>query len=140
MTLEAETLRPVVGDADQLTQVFTNLVKNGLEAASVSESLPRVSVVLRSRGANEVSVVVRDNGPGVDPHVRERVFEPSVSTKRDGAGLGLAIVQTIVHEHGGEVRLLPDEGNGAAFEVMLPRDGPPLLTRPPAITDEFDAP
>jgi nitrogen fixation/metabolism regulation signal transduction histidine kinase len=134
VTVDAAPCEPIIADADQLTQVFTNLVKNGLEAASTG--LPRVDLELRPLGLREVRVVVRDNGRGVEPSIRDRLFEPSLTTKRDGAGIGLTIVQTIVHEHGGEVRLLPDDGRGAAFEVVLPREGPPVLTRAPAVTND----
>jgi len=138
VTVDATPCSPIVGDTDQLTQVFTNLVKNGLEAAAPGPA--RVDVALRPLGDGEVRVVVRDHGRGVEPSIRDRLFEPSLTTKHDGAGIGLTIVQTIVHEHGGEVRLLPDDGTGAAFEVLLPKDGPPLLARAPAVTKEPDAP
>jgi len=124
----------LVADANQLNQVFTNLVQNGIESAKAAGELPRVTLRLSSRGADEVCVRVEDNGPGVEPTIRARLFDPYVTTKREGTGLGLAIVQTIVHEHGGEVRLVDDEPTGAAFEVLLPLEGPAPLAEPPAIT------
>jgi signal transduction histidine kinase len=112
------------------------LVKNGIEAAEGSGVRPTISMTVETTSEADVRVLVSDNGPGLDPSVRERLFEPSVSTKRDGSGLGLAIVQTIVHEHGGEVHLREDGPSGATFEVTLPLDGPPQVER--MTTPTFD--
>jgi signal transduction histidine kinase len=133
-------LPKVFADADQLTQVLTNLVKNGIEAAALVRDHPRVTIAIRRASSEEVVIEVSDNGPGVDPAVRERLFEPYATTKQEGTGLGLAIVQTIVHEHGGEVRCRDGEEQGAVFEVVLPIEGPPPLEKAPAITVDPDAP
>lgn len=140
VSLDVAKVPAILADADQLTQVFTNLIQNGIEAARDSNSVPHVVLSLHRSGDHDVRVLVRDNGPGVEPSIRDRLFEPYVTTKHDGTGLGLAIVQTIVHEHGGEVRLLDDTGTGAAFEVLLPIDGPSPLPKAPAITVDPDAP
>jgi len=84
----------------------------------------------------EVRIEVQDNGPGIDPSVRDRLFEPYISTKPEGTGLGLAIVQTVLHEHGAEIGFRDGDGGGTIFEVVLPIDGPPLLTKAPNITGE----
>jgi signal transduction histidine kinase len=132
--LLAEPLPPIMADQDQLVQVLTNLIQNGIEAASGVQERPLVTVTLRRGSGREVVVAVRDNGPGIDSSVRERLFEPYVTTKPEGTGLGLAIVQSIVHEHGGEIRCADAAGVGALFELVLPVDGPPLLEKAPAIT------
>ena len=137
VSLHADALPPVLADADQLVQVLTNLVQNGLEAAVTTRDDPEVTVTLKARGDSEIVLVVQDNGPGVSPEVAQRLFEPYVSTKPEGTGLGLAIVQTILHEHGGDIRQLPDASPGACFEVTLPVDGPPLLQIPPDATGEL---
>jgi signal transduction histidine kinase len=129
--LEVDALAPVLADHDQLVQVLTNLVQNGIEAAAAAGVQPLVRIRIASASATEVRIEVRDNGPGIDPAVRERLFEPYVTTKREGTGLGLAIVQTIVHEHGGELSADDAPGGGARFEVVLPLDGPPLLEKAP---------
>ena len=136
VVLEAQGPVSIVADGAQLTQVLTNLVQNGLDAATIANDAPLVTVALSARGAHEVVLTVRDNGVGVDPSVRERLFEPYVTTKPEGTGLGLAIVQTIVHEHGGELAFRDAEPRGSVFEVVLPVDGPPLLERAPAVTVE----
>jgi signal transduction histidine kinase len=127
-------LPEVLADRDQLVQVLTNLVQNGIEAAAPTRPDPEVVVRIAARSEREVGIAVEDNGPGIAPDVRQRLFEPYVSTKTEGTGLGLAIVQSIVHEHGGEIRAGDAEGGGALFELSLPVEGPPLLERAPVST------
>jgi signal transduction histidine kinase len=74
---------------------------------------------------------VRDNGPGLAPEMRERLFEPYATTKPEGTGLGLAIVERIVVEHGGEISYRDATGGGAEFVLTLPVGGPPLLPDAP---------
>ncbi|MHB8764138.1 MAG: sensor histidine kinase, partial [Deferrisomatales bacterium] len=113
-------------DPEQLQQVVWNLVLNAAEAME-STPEPRVlSVGLRRRGPT-VEIRVADTGPGVRPEDRERIFDPFYTTKAQGGGLGLSTLQSIVLRHGGSVAL-EDDGpgpGGAAFTVVLPRDGPP---------------
>jgi signal transduction histidine kinase len=74
---------------------------------------------------------VSDNGPGVAPEMRGRLFEPYATTKAEGTGLGLSIVERIVVEHGGEIAFDDAPGGGALFVVKLPLSGPTLLPEPP---------
>jgi signal transduction histidine kinase len=136
VTLASGELTAIMADHDQLVQVLTNLVQNGIEAAAAVRDDPEVIVTLARLSERELRIMVRDNGPGIDPSVRERLFEPYVSTKPEGTGLGLAIVQTILHEHGGEISCGEAKSGGALFEVVLPIDGPPLLDKAPNITGE----
>ena len=120
----------VVGDRQRLARVVTNLTDN---AAQHAEGTVRLSV--RAEGAGAL-LVVEDDGPGVDPADRERVFERFVrldaSRERSsgGSGLGLSIVHEVVHAHGGSVRLLPAgpglaaDGAGCRVEVHLPAAPP----------------
>ncbi len=109
-------LPDLAGDPGQLRQVFVNLVENAVHAAS-----PRGEVRVRARReGGHVDVTVEDTGPGVDPSVRRRLFEPLITTKAKGIGLGLSLVKRIVERHGGSVAYeLPAEG-GARFTVRLP--------------------
>jgi two-component system sensor kinase FixL len=72
-----------------------------------------------SRGG-DVEIVVTDQGRGIAAEVRERIFEPFVTTKQDGLGLGLAIARSIVESHGGKIWAVPHAPHGVAFHVMLP--------------------
>jgi two-component system, NtrC family, sensor histidine kinase HydH len=108
-------LPEVNGDPSQLRQVFVNLLSNAREAAG-----PQGSVKLDAAlEANAIAVGVCDSGPGVDPSVRARLFEPLVTTRQKGIGLGLALVKRIVERHGGSVAYQP-RGPGARFVVRLP--------------------
>lgn len=120
----------VVADRDQIVQVLINLVQNAIDAAK-SASEPRVWVDLRPSGPDKVVIEVRDNGPGVPTELRDRLFEPYVTTKAEGTGLGLAIAHRIVVEHGGEIGYSDAPGGGATFTVVLPTSGPTLLAEAP---------
>ncbi len=130
--LTAEPMPKVLADRDQMIQVLTNLIQNGLDAASAVRPDPRVTVSIGPIDAEKVRVVVRDNGPGVPETLVPRLFEPYVTTKEKGTGLGLAIVQRIVFEHGGEITYRTATKGGAVFEIVLPMAGPPLLEREPS--------
>ena len=110
-----DALPELHGDPDQLRQVFANLLDNSLHAASPTGHV-------RIKGASEgalVAVAVEDSGPGVDELTRRRLFEPLVTTKQKGIGLGLPLVKRLVERHGGTVAYEP-LGAGARFVVRLP--------------------
>lgn len=120
MDLElAPDLPKVFADPVQLQQVLVNLIKNACEAFADSP-LPRRIVVFASRSPQGVLIRVSDNGPGLDPSIVERLFEPYVTTKPGGMGLGLAICRTIVEAHGGRMGATPIPGAGVEFRVELP--------------------
>lgn len=120
-------LPPVEGKADELVQVFTNLLLNALDAVQESADArpPRISVstrtVVTKLGAT-ARVVVEDNGPGFDDAVGRRLFEPFFTTKEvgRGTGLGLATSMRIVKEHGGHLTAQGRPGRGASFLIDLP--------------------
>jgi two-component system nitrogen regulation sensor histidine kinase NtrY len=119
---------PVVqADRDQLVQVLTNLIQNGLDAGRGREDKPRVVVDVRSDGTDRVAISVTDNGPGVSEDMLPRLFQAYATNKPDGTGLGLAIVQRIVQEHGGEIVYERGPDGCAVFRVVLPVGGPALL-------------
>jgi signal transduction histidine kinase len=104
-------------DAEQMRQVWLNLAANALEALGERGTL---TVTWVARGADQVAVEFRDNGPGIPPEDLRRVGEPFFTTKRGGTGLGLAIAQRIVERHGGVLTLESVAGHGTTARVMLP--------------------
>jgi len=110
------------GDAEKLRRVVINLIGNAVDAISASESPKRrIDVEMGENLARtEVWLRVRDNGPGIDPETRERLFEPFYTSKQGGTGLGLAITRKLVELHGGEIEVASEPGDGAEFLVTLP--------------------
>ncbi|MFT3773762.1 MAG: VWA domain-containing protein [Minicystis sp.] len=122
--LAAEPIPMVSADRDQIIQVLTNLIQNGLDAAGAVRPDPRVTVTIGPLANERVRVVVRDNGPGVPEEFLSRLFEPYATTKEKGTGLGLAIVQRIVFEHGGGDHLPKGAEGGGRLRDHAARGGP----------------
>jgi signal transduction histidine kinase len=114
----AESL-PVQGDRLLLSRAVHNLLLNACEASPDGGTV-EVSV---TREDDRVRVEVRDCGPGLAPEVRARLFEPYVSTKRRGSGLGLSLVRDIAVQHGGSITLDDRPGGGACAVLCLPIAG-----------------
>jgi signal transduction histidine kinase len=106
-------------DAGQLRQCLLNLLRNATEAVTGRPD-PAVSLATRPGADATIEVVVSDNGPGLPTEVQARLFEPFVSTKTGGTGLGLALTHQIIREHGGELRVDSRPERGATFTVVLP--------------------
>jgi signal transduction histidine kinase len=132
--LLAEPCPELNADRDQLIQVVTNLIQNAQQALG-DQPGGRVVVQL-AREQDKLVLSVTDNGPGVAPEMRARLFEPYATSKAEGTGLGLAIVERIVVEHGGEIAFDDAPGGGARFTVKLPLAGPTLLPEPPPDSSE----
>ena len=111
----------IQGDEVLLRQAFSNLARNALEACAGAGVAPRISIEGQVDAEHRVvRVRVADNGPGIDPAIRDRVFRPFFTTRRDGTGLGLALVQKIVVTHNGRVTAGSSPAGGAALDVTLP--------------------
>ena len=109
------------GDRVQLQQVVLNLVLNGLEAMREPHAGTRTLVIRTARdAAGAVRVTVQDSGPGIAPKDLGHIFEPLYTTKREGLGMGLAIVHTIISAHGGTVGAENNRDGGASFRFTLP--------------------
>jgi PAS domain S-box-containing protein len=115
-----EDLPRVAVEEMQLQEVFINLISNAIHAVARNNG---GNIWLTTRGEGEkVVVAVKDDGPGIDESVRDRLFEPFVSTKTvgEGTGLGLSICYGIVKRYDGEIRVHSESGQGATFKVILP--------------------
>jgi len=103
-------------DPAQIKQVLVNLVKNAVQAMTKGGVL----TVQTGSGADGVWVSIADTGCGIPQEQLNRIFEPFFTTKRKGSGLGLMIVQRIVREHGGLIKLESNVGQGTRFRIWLP--------------------
>ena len=109
------------GDSGRLRQLLHNLLKNALEAVKDVED-SRITVTTRvidGETVSQVELCVDDNGPGIEAGVLENIFEPYISTKPKGSGLGMAIVKKIVEEHGGAISAANREEGGAQIRIRL---------------------
>jgi two-component system nitrogen regulation sensor histidine kinase NtrY len=105
-------------DPEQVRRVVINLVDNAIEA---TDRRGRIDVETQHDPANSlVRIVIADDGPGIPPAEREKLFLPYYSTKRRGSGLGLAIVRRIVAEHGGSIDVADNQPRGTRFTIELP--------------------
>ena len=124
----ADGLALVRVDVEQIRRVIINLVDNAVEALGGSAaaarpdgSRPTIVVETRQDAVNGVArITVSDNGPGIPPADRDKLFMPYYSTKRRGSGLGLAIVRRIIAEHGGSIEVADNQPKGTAFTIELP--------------------
>jgi signal transduction histidine kinase len=116
---ETDTI-DIEADANHLRQALLNIVKNAVDA---SPKDTRVDVEI-SCDDESATVAIGDRGPGIDPEIRDELFEPFATTKSDGTGLGLAMTQQIVEQHHGEIHIDEPDDGGCRFVIELPREGP----------------
>ena len=111
------------GDEVLLRQAFSNLLRNALEACVGASAPPRIIIQSDVDLQQKVSrIAVNDNGPGIAPALRERVFRPFFTSKRSGTGLGLALVQKIIVFHNGRVTISTSPAGGASLQIVLPTE------------------
>jgi signal transduction histidine kinase/ligand-binding sensor domain-containing protein len=115
----ADDLPSITADPVQIQQVLVNLVKNACEAMSENRGERRVELQTRA-SAGGIELEVRDTGPGLAPDLAARLFQPFVTTKADGMGMGLAISRSIVEAHDGRITAVSRTEGGAVFRVVLP--------------------
>jgi len=107
---------PFLMDAELMERVFFNLLQNAVQA-----SRPGTTVTVKTRAAGDMAETdVIDRGSGIDPKMKETIFNPFVTTKPTGVGLGLPIVAKIVDRHGGKMAVESQPGEGSVFRVSLP--------------------
>jgi signal transduction histidine kinase len=111
----------IEGDEVLLRQAFSNLLRNALEACNGAGAPPQIVIQSEIDPAAKLSrIAVNDNGPGIAPALRERVFRPFFTSKRSGTGLGLALVQKIIVFHNGRVAVGASPAGGASLQISLP--------------------
>jgi two-component system, LuxR family, sensor kinase FixL len=124
----ADTVSPVAADPAQVQQVLVNLVHNSLEAMSAVEATRRELIIQTAVSKNDsVVVTVSDTGPGLATEVRAQLFQPFVTTKPEGIGLGLLISHSIIKAHGGRLWATSHSGQGTTFHFTLPQKMAPSV-------------
>jgi signal transduction histidine kinase len=119
----ASDLPALLLDEGLCEQVFVNLGLNAYEAMGADGGTLRVAIAAaNAEGRRGVEVKMEDSGPGIPAELRETIFNPFVTTKRTGVGLGLSIVSRIVDDHGGMIRVASEEGKGACFRIFFPAE------------------
>ncbi len=110
-------MRPALCDPEQIYQVALNLIVNALQVLAPGG---HVTVRVTAAGPDRVAFEVSDDGPGIPPELKERIFTPFFTTRKEGTGLGLALVQRMVRANHGTVSVESERGRGATFRVELP--------------------
>jgi signal transduction histidine kinase len=111
----------VLGDRIQLQQVILNLLFNGIEAMqAVTDRVRELQIRSYRHASDEVGVMVRDVGIGLDPENMARLFDAFFTTKPGGMGMDLSISRTIIEAHGGRLWATANDGHGATFQFTLP--------------------
>lgn len=110
---------PVIfrGDAEQLEQVFINFIKNAVEAMNDTE-VKTLKIGFR-RKDEKTYFFFADSGPGIPEEIRDQIFVPFYTTKREGSGIGLSVCQQIIYNHDGTINVQCPEGGGAIFTILL---------------------
>jgi two-component system sensor kinase FixL len=114
----AETAGTALLDRIQIGQVVINLVRNAAEAMEASER--RELLISTHATCGAVEIVVTDSGPGIAPEIEGRLFEPFVTSKSAGLGLGLSICRDLIEAHGGQLSAAPGASGGMVFTILLP--------------------
>lgn len=107
----------IVGHADALQSALMNLIINAMQARP---DKVEISLSYKTDGHGKYSLIVQDNGPGIAPATRNKIFNPFFTTRSDGTGLGLAVVESIVHAHGGTVSCDSALDQGSVFTLTMP--------------------
>ncbi|MCK4512088.1 ATP-binding protein [bacterium] len=105
-----------VGDANQLKQVFLNIIGNAIQS---TEDGGTITVTSLQKG-DTIVVRIQDTGPGIPDDVMSKLFVPFFTTRKSGSGLGLAVTRRIVENHGGTISVESKVGEGSTFQVVLP--------------------
>ncbi len=108
----------VLADKVQIQQVMLNLIRNAIDAMEQSERR-ELTVRVQPSGSDVIEISVSDTGSGIAPEVAAQLFQPFITTKANGMGVGLSISRTIVEAHGGQISVEPNQGGGTVFRFTL---------------------
>jgi signal transduction histidine kinase len=123
LELELDAGAPIVlVNRVQIQQVIINLFRNAFEAMAEQETR-QVTLSTRALDDDMIEITIADNGPGIPEDIAGRLFEPFVSSKHDGMGLGLSISRSIIEAHDGKLTAEPKPGGGTIFRFILPSGG-----------------
>jgi two-component system, NtrC family, nitrogen regulation sensor histidine kinase NtrY len=107
----------VQADAEQLSMVLINLIKNAKEAL---KNISAANITIKNYSQNHHAFIeVIDNGPGIEPEAIEEIFIPFYTTKENGSGIGLSLSRQIIQQHGGTIKVFSESGNGSRFMIVL---------------------
>ena len=125
VTRSFDSAGAIRGDVEKLRRVAINLIGNAIDALVERDVADRsVEIALgENLAGTEVWFRIRDNGPGIESEVANRIFDPFYTSKQSGTGLGLPITKKLVEAHGGEIELITDVGQGTEFVVTFPKEG-----------------
>ena len=104
-------------DADLIKQAVLNVVLNGVQAMPDGGPL---TLTARSRGDDAIEIEVQDQGPGIPPEVRDKIFNLYFTTKKSGSGIGLAMTYRVMQLHNGSLDFESEPGQGTTFRLLLP--------------------
>jgi signal transduction histidine kinase len=121
--LHFSTLPPIIANTGELIQIWSNIIKNACESM-LQARIDAPQLVLSTASQNDtIKVAIQDNGPGIPPEIQDKIFQPNVTTKKEGLsfglGLGLTIVQRIVESYNGKISVESESGN-TVFSIQLP--------------------
>jgi signal transduction histidine kinase len=116
----ASELPLVLGSRIQLQEVVVNLAQNAIDAMAPITEARALKVKTGPDGGGAILIGIEDSGPGIDPGRLDSIFDPFLTTKPKGMGLGLAICRTIIERHGGKISAMSDGKSGALFKILLP--------------------
>jgi PAS domain S-box-containing protein len=117
-----DSARRIFANRVQIQQVIVNLIRNAFEAMADQDSR-EVTLATKALRDGTIEIAVADIGPGIPARIAGRLFQPFVSTKHDGMGLGLSISRSIIEAHDGQLTAGPNPGGGTVFRFTLPSDG-----------------
>ncbi len=135
LSLVTVAAEPIVCDPRKAKQVLVNLVQNALEAAPAGS---RIEARTEPESSGGALFIIQDEGPGIAAKVRGRLFEPGITTRQDGSGLGLTIARAIAEQHGGTLELQEPSAGGCRAVLQLPSQ--PAPTDPPLSRGGADSP